>query len=811
MASLSAIWHDLRIAGRGLTRQPVSSAVVVGILALGIAGTTTVFNLLNGLFLRPLPVPAQERLVDLNETAPKMGSEYVGLSYPHFHTWRQYNETFECMAARTFWWANLSIEGRAERIHGLRTTHDLFDVLGIRPLLGRPFTAQEDRPGGPNVLLLSYGLWERLFAKDTSVVGRMLLLDGDPFTIIGVLPREGAFPEQRDVWLPLRGDPALREGLRYGLTAGLGIGRLKKGVTIEQARADLTRIHRAWLEQHPDEESTVPTVVNWRQRYLGQYRLGTAVLLGVAVLLLLTACANAAGIILTRGTYRSKEVATRSALGATRHRIVQLVLGESLLLSLAGAILGALLGHYALGILLAPLAEGIPTWMKFQPDIHCVFFCLGMVAATTLLAGLLPALHAAFPRDLHATLQALGNRATPSHGRRRALNAIVVAQVALALTLLIGAALLLQAFRQVQNVDPGFRTAGILTYHIPLTTGSYVQDSRRRAFWEQHFEKVRALPGVVRASLSSNLPLTWQEQNHFDIEGAPPPGPGEPDPVILTRSVMPGYFETLGIRLLSGRLFTEQDTRPDGRQTAIVNESFARRFWPDENPLDKRIRLRDANQWSRVVGVVEDTSDRVLDEPMRPCVHLPADLGARAGMFGVVLTSRDPLSLVGPIRGIVRAADPGLPVEQVRTMAQRVDQSMLLRRLYAWLVGLPAVAAGLMACAGIYSVISYWAGRRTREIGIRMAFGARSRDVALMVMRQGLRLILTGVGLGLLGAYILGRLLGSLGNLLYHVNPTDPRTFLGVPALLLTVAVLACYLPARRAARIDPMVALRYE
>jgi predicted permease len=811
MALLCGVGHDLRIAGRGLARQPASSLMTVGILTLGIAGTTTVFNLLNGLFLRPLPVPAQERLMDLDERAPQRGPEYVGLSYSHFYAWRRYNKTFECMAARTFWWANLSIEGRAERIHGLRATHDLFDVLGIRPLLGRPFTAEEDRPGGPNVLLLSYGLWERLFAKDTRVVGRTLLLDGDPFTIIGVLPPEGAFPEQRDVWLPLRGDPALREGLRYGLTAGLGIGRLKKGVTIEQACADLTRIHRAWLEQHPDEEATIPTVVTWQQRYLDPYLLGTAVLLGVAVLLLLTACANAAGIILTRGTYRSKEIATRSALGATSGRIVQLVLGESLLLSLLGTVLGAFLGHHALGALLAPLAEGIPTWMKFQPDIRCVFFCLGIVVATTLLAGLLPALHAAFPRDLHSTLQALGNRATPSHGRRRALNAIVVAQVALALTLLIGAALLLQAFRQVQNVDPGFRTAGILTYHIPLTTGSYVQESRRRAFWEQHLEKVQALPGVVRASLSSNLPMTWEDLNHFDIEGAPPAGPGEPDPVILTRSVMPGYFETLGIRLLSGRFFTEQDQRPDGRQTAIVNESFARRFWPGENPLDKRIRLRDANQWSRVVGVVEDTSDRVLDEPMRPCVHLPADLGARAGMFGVVLTSRDPLSLVGPIRGIVRAADPGLPVEQVRTMAQRVDQSMLLRRLCTWLVGLPAVAAGLMACAGIYSVISYWAGRRTREIGIRMAFGARACDVALMVMRQGLRLTLTGVGLGLLGAYVLGRLLGSLGNLLYHVNPTDPRTFLGVPALLLTVAALACYLPARRAARIDPMVALRYE
>jgi predicted permease len=715
------------------------------------------------------------------------------------------------MAVRTLWWANLSVDGRAERIHGLKASHDLFDVLGIHPLLGRAFTAEEDRPGGPNVLLLSHGLWERLFARDTTVVGRTLQLDGDAFTIIGVLSPEGAFPEQRDVWLPLRGDPEQDQGLRYGLAAGSGIGRLKKGVTIEQARADLRGIQQAWLEQHPDHEPTVPTVTKWRERYLDQYRFGTAILLGVAVLLLLIACGNVAGIILTHGTCQSRDIATRTALGATKARIAQQVLSESLILSLLGAVLGVCLGRYALEALLAPVADAIPVWMKFTSDTRCVFFCLLLVGTTGLLSGLLPAVQAAFPKDIHGLLQMLGGHATPSRSSRRTLNTIVVVQMSLALTLLIGAGLLLQSFHRVQGIDPGFQTTGILTYHIPLTAGRYDDVGRRDAFWQQHLEKVRALPGVVRASLSNNLPLTWQDLHHFDIEGVPPRGRDETDAPLLTRRVTPDYFGTLGIPLLSGQFFLERDGQSGTERVAIVNKSFVERFWPGQDPLDKRIRLRDSNEWRRVVGVVDDTSDYGLDKPARPCVHLPADLGASAGMFAVVLAARDPLSLVGPIRQIVRSADPGLPIEQVQTMSQRVDGSMVLRRLYTWLLVAPAVAAGIIACAGIYGVISYWASQRTREIGIRMAFGARPPDVTAMVIRQGFQLIALGSALGLLGAYALGRMLASIEGLLYHVSPADPATFIGVCVLLMAVAVLACYFPARRAARIDPMVALRYE
>ena len=804
---MTTLFNDIMYACRSLSKQPFHALIVVSVLAIGIAGTTTIFSLFNGILLRPLPVPDQERLVDLDETTPKSDMDYTGLSFPHFHAWRQYNKAFECMAIRTLWWANLSIGGNAERIHGLKATHDLFDVLGIRPLLGRPFTAKEDRPGGPNVLLLSYGLWERLFAKDGNIVGRTLHLDDAPFTIIGVLPPEGAFPEQRDVWLPFQGDLEHGQGIRYGLTAGSGIGRLKKGVPVEQAREDLTRIHQAWLEQHPDSEVTFPTVVDWRKRYLGQYQLPVCILLGVAVLMLLIACCNAAGIILTRGACRDKEVATRVALGATWYRIVQQTLSESLVLSVVAGIVGIPLGHYALEALLTPLADAIVIWMEFKLDMRCVIFCLLVIDAATLLSGLLPALREAFGKNLHSALRTLGRYTTASRERRRALNTIVVTQIALTLTLVIGAGLLLRAFRNVQNVDPGFRTTGILTYHIPLTAGVYVEDSKRKAFWEQHLARIRSLPGVSRASLSNNQPLTWQDFNHFDIEGTPQRNPGEPEPAILTRSVTPAYFETLGIRLLSGRLFTEQD----GAQTAIINKSFAKRFWPGEDPIDKQIRLRDSEKWRRVVGVVDDVSDLGLGESIRSSVHLPADLGSSSGMFVLVLTSQDPLSLIGSIREIIRSVDSGLPIEHVQTMSQRVDRSMLLRRLYTWLLAVPAVAASLMAFAGIYAVTSYAVSQRTQEIGIRMALGASVGDVLRMVINQGLRLIVVGLGVGIIGAFVLSRLLASIPNMLYDVSPTDPVTLVGVSLLLVGAAFLACYIPARRATKIDPIEALRYE
>ncbi len=812
MTFLFGLGHDLRMACRSLAHQPVFTLMIVGILGIGVAGMTTIFSLFNGLYLRPFPVPNEDRFVILYETDLKTGTRNLDAVYSRFLAWRQHNQTFAGMGLCSSWMSNLTLGDQAERVSIRLATHDVLGLLGLQPVLGRYFAPEEDRPEGPKVVLLSSGLWERLFGKDPTILGRTLSLDGDPFTIIGVVPPEAdVLGDPKDLWQPLRADA---QG-RHGGMGAWAMGLLKKGVTAAQASEDLTRIHQGWAQQHPETEvTTLPEVVRARDVYREQNqqtRFGTWILLGVVGFAMLTACCNVMSILLARGAFQAKEFALRAALGASRGRLIGQVLAESLILSALGGLFGVCLGSQALAFLLGRLGSVIPTWMKFPLDVRCALFCVALIGASTVLSGLLPAFHAAFPRDIHTMLQSAGTRTTVSRGRRRTLDAIVTAEVALALTLLLGAALLLRAYWQVQNIDPGCRRAGVLTYNLSLPIGPYFDESKRRTFWNEHLERIRALPGVRQAALSNYLPMTWASFGRFEVEGTMPTDDQEAAPSIQTQTITPDYFDTLGIGLLAGRPFGISDNQKDSEKVAVINETFARRFWPGQSPLDKRVRWRDSPDWIRVVGVARDVINSGLDQPVWPCVYLPMRSDVPFGMFAIVRTSGAPLSLMPSVREAVRAADSGLPIQDIRTMSQRLTDSMWLRRIISWLFGLPAAAAALMAFAGLYGAISYSVNRRIQEIGIRVALGARIPDVTRMVLRQGFRLIAVGLASGVAGGFVLSRLLASLPGVLYNVSPNDPVTFLGVIVLLTAVALLACYVPARRAARVDPMVALRCE
>ncbi|UCD48666.1 MAG: ABC transporter permease [Phycisphaerales bacterium] len=806
---MGTLWQDIRIAYRSLAKQPTFSVMIVFILAIGIAGTTTIFSLFNGLFLRPLPIPNEARVMNLHEL-DTVSSKERGPSYGRFHAWREHNRTFESMGFSTVWVANVSANSTAERIGTRLADREFFDVLGIRPILGRCFTADEDRPGGPNVVLLSAGLWTRLFGRDPNVIGRTICLDGDPsHTVVGILP-DDTFPDHKDVWCPLRADPDKGHG-------GLGpmaVGRLKREVTAEQARDDLTHIQRGWAQQHPEKNvTTVPRIMPLRDAYLRQVhdvRLALTIVLAVVTLVLLVACCNVSSTMLARGVYRKREIAMRAALGATSGRLIQQVLAESLVLSLVGGLAGAFLSLPGLRLLLILLADAVPTWMRFTPDFRFVPFIALILSLTTLLSGLLPALHAAFPKRLYAVLHASGTWATASGARHRTLGAIVVAQIAVAAMLLTGAGLMLRTFLRVQNTDSGFRTTGVLTYHVPLSIGAYIDENKRHAFWERHLEAIQALPGAVHAALINNPPMSMPAVRAFESEGQPSTS-DEQDTPVLVRRITPDYFKTLGIPLLGGRGFMANDNRLDSEPTVIVNKTLAERFWPGENPLDKRIRQQGSEGWFRVIGIVGDITQINLEQSPQPGVYLPRVTDAAFGMYAVIRTTGDPLALVPAVRGIVRSQDSGVPIENVQSMSERVQESTWPRRLALWLYGLPAVVAGILAFAGIYGVTSYAVSQRTQEIGIRVALGAGMPNVLLMVISQGLRLALIGLAVGGLGGFALSRLLASIPGMLHDVSPTDPATFLLVMFLLAGATLAASYLPARRATKIDPMVALRYE
>jgi predicted permease len=798
---------DLRFAMRSLRRHPYVSVLVVGMLALGIAVNTAVFSVVNGLFLKPLPFPEAGQLVYINETAPRWNLEYTGINYPDFHTWRENVEAFRAIAIFEVREYSVSDGSDAVRLRGLEVTHDFDEVLGIAPVLGRTFLPAEDAPGGERVVMLGHGLWRTRFGADRQVLGRTLHVDGYPHTIVGVLPRSAAFPGGVELWLPLRGDPAQP----YQSYSGNAVGRLLPGATVAAAQSDLERVHTPIWEARDSDRVVSPIVLPLRDYFVGDYRSVSAALFGAVAIVLLIACSNVACLMLARALSRRREMGIRVAMGARTGRLVRQLFVENLLLAVLGGVLGIALGQVALRMLLARLPEQFPLWATFALDPRVVLFSLLVTVATAVLFGSAPAWIGA-RSDVRGALHATGGRNTASAGARRTLRTLIAAEVALAVAPLVVGGLLLRAYDRVLEVDPGFATENVLTFTVALPEGTYPDSLTQRPFWQALLERIEALPGVASAGAISCLPLGCHWGNFLEVEGAPPPAEGQADPVILFRVASPGYFDAMSIGRVGGRFYDASDDRSGGERVLVVNETFARQFWPDvHDPVGRRVRGRgDDDPWWTVIGVSRDVKHYGLDDPMRPGIYVPPNLmpSQLRSLSIAVRAEGDALALVPSARRVVRDLDRTVPLAAIGTMEAALQRSLALRRTYSWALALFAGLALLLAVGGIYGVTSYLVTQRTREIGIRMALGARTGVVVRSIARGGMLPVLAGVIVGLVSALAAAR---AISGLLFGVQPTEVAVYAGVASLLLLAALAAQVLPARRAARIDPIASLRGE
>ena len=798
---MSSVMGDVRFALRQVVRQPSHGITVIVLMALGVAGNAAVFRIVDGLFLKPLPFEESERLIDLDETAPQWNLEFVGIAYPDFLAWRERNQTFESVAVYQDQGANLSDGVTAERVELVSASYDLDDVLRIEPELGRFFDAAEDAPDGARVALLNHGFWRERFSADPAVLGRTLTLDGEAVEIIGVLPTAADFVAESDLWVPLREHVDNDSGWYLA-----GVGRLREGVTLERALEDLTGVHRSMIEDgRAVNEITSPVLHTLRDRHLGRYRTSSWFLLGAVGVVLVIACANIAGLMFARSLARGSEIGIRLAMGAPRMRIVRQLLVESLLLATAGAAAGAALGLWGSGLLVDRLNEQFPPWVTFDLDVRFLVFTLFLTGGAALMFGLAPALHSAGrpAASLAATGRSIGSRP-----RRRALSALVVSEVALAVGLLVVGGLTVVDAHRLSRIEPGYAVAGVSTYRLQLPSTRYPDADARLAFVDAYLERLRAIPGVAGATVASSLPLLGHWGWFFNVEGAPPPAEDD-TPVVLMRSVTPGYFETMGVEIARGRALEAFDGREDGAGVVVVNEMFVRTFMEDgRDPIGRRINTGDDDPWLTIVGVARDVKHYGLDEPVRPGVYQPIRQVPLSGFLVALRTEPGASSPLPAARATTAELDPELPLYAERAMSAIVDESLWARRATSWAIAAFSIVAVLLAVAGLYGVISYSVQQRAREIGLRMAVGARSDQVRGEVVRQGLVVVLAGVLIGVLSALAMGRVVEQL---LSQVEPTEPGVYVGVVALLVLVATIANWIPARRAAATDPMVVLRTE
>jgi predicted permease len=801
---MDTLFHDVRYGFRMLLKHRGFTFISVLALALGIGANTAIFSVINAVMLRPLPYKDPSRLVTVlheksNPVAPA-----------NFFDWRAQNQVFESIAAAQIWEPTLTGKDQPEQVHALQMTADMFKVLGVNPSMGRTFNPDEDQPGKERVAVVSNRFWQRRFGGDRSVIGQRITLDGEAYTIIGVMPQDFQFAPfwatRAEVWTPL--NLASRINDRRGQSLRV-FARLKPNVTREQAQTDMDAISRRLEQDYPRENKGISVAVeSLHEKVVGKSRAALLILFGAVGFVLLIACANVANLMMARATARRKEIAVRAALGASRFRIARQLLTESVMLALAGGVVGLLLAVWGIEALVRLGPANLPRLKDVGVDYYVLGFTLGLSVLTGLLFGLAPALQTT-KVDLNETLKEGGRSGTDAGRRNRVRRLLVVSEMALALMLLVSGGLMIRSFLGLLSIEPGFNPKQVMTMTVSLAGSEHNTPEKRAAFFNELMSRVEALPGVQSTSAINHLPLGGDIWNlGFTIEGRPAPLPGESQSAVY-RVVRPKYFQTMGATLLKGRDFTERDTAT-APGVVIINEAFARRYFPGEDAVGRRINVSNDEMNPReIVGVIRDAKQNDLTAQANPETYLPHLQAAQGkSMTLVIRSASEPARLAQAVQAQVWAIDKNLPVSEIRTMEDVVSESIGGQRFNMIMLSLFAGVALILAAVGIYGVMSYAVTQRTHEIGIRMALGASARDVLRMVVGQGMVLALVGVGLGLIGAFALSRLMTSL---LFNISPTDSMTFIVVSVVLACVALLACYIPARRATRIDPMVALRYE
>jgi len=811
---VETLWQDIRFAVRMLRKSPGFTAVALFTLALGIGANTAIFSLVHTVLLQPIPYPAAERLIAISQSDSRTNSKGLSLSLPKFEQIAEQTRTLESVAVYYLRGMSLATPHEPEALSGARVSADFFRVLGVAPARGRTFLPEEDLPDAADVAMVTDGFWHSHFAADHDVLGRSLVLDGNSVTVIGVLPVSFRFPfetPEPQVWLTRVSEHPLLKPLQVNMGAGYlsGIARRRSGQTIAQAKAELGIINAGYAQKfagHADGPNHDLEVESLQENLVGGLRRSLLVLLAAVGFVLLIACANVANLLLARGTAREKELALRRALGASDGRLVRQLLCESFVLAFSGGALGIILAVALMPLLRSVKEANIPRLAEVHLDPAVLLFSLLLCAVTAILFGLAPAFEAA-GKQLHDALKEGLRGSTVGGSRRRLHAALVVAEISVALVLMTGAGLLIDSFARLTKVNLGFVPRGVLTFPIALPSSRYSQAEQQAAFFRLALQRVKSVPVVEAAGFVSFLPLSGGYRvSYFCFEGQICQGLGK-DPLIAIWQVSPGYFEALGAPLLRGRVFDEHDIA-GAAPVIIVNETAAKHFWPNENPIGKHIAgSRDAFQ-REVVGVVADAKFSSLSDASADQLYVPFEQMPYAAMTLLVRSSAKPEPLIGAIRGQVTAIDPTLPLSGIRSMENVLSESLAQPRLISQITGVFAGFALLLAAIGIYGVMAYSVAARKQEMGIRVALGARAADILWLVVGQGMRMTLIGVAIGVAVSLALTRL---LANLLFGVPATDPLVFSAAALVLAGAALVACYIPARRATRIDPILVLKYQ